>query len=230
MMKEKDYRKEIGERIEEAYLSMPIGDPPSREKFDKWIAIAEQRRRERIRRRKKMVSCAAVMLICVCLGVACIVKPPQVAAGGKGGGEVNSLLATSDKYESQDSLPEEIKEEFLLFPELPQGYEEVEAIVEKDGSVKMLSLQCKNQEGDELYVNEVSSKEEDKLLNVLDSGAEKETIGETDVYINRYTDGAEETTYTFIHEEVLVIVNAPNKLDKNTILSLIEKAVHYRQP
>lgn len=223
-MSEKDYRKQIGKKLEEAYLSQPMGETPSKETFAKWIEIAEQKRAERRRRRKKLVSCAAALVMCVVLGVACIFDPPQVAAGGKGGSKIEANLETNDVYKSQNELPKEIKERFLLF-ELPSDYKEIEVILEQEGNVELLSLLSKNENGDELCINQINSTGDKNLLNTVDSTAEKESVQNIDVYINQYEGGDKETTYTFIYNELLVAINAPNKVERGEILALIEKAV-----
>lgn len=225
MMKEKDYRKEIGEKIEEAYLSMPIGDPPSREKFDKWIAIAEQRRKERIRRRRKLASCAAAMLLCVFLGVACIVQPPQVAAGGKGGGKIEQTLETTDVYKSQADLPEEVKEEFLMFPELPEGYEETEAQIQNNKGIKTFSFMSKNESKEELFVEETIALNGETSLSVVESDSIKDIWGDIEVFIKKYNDGTQETVYMFFYKEIFVRINAPTDLEKTQIKEMVKKAV-----
>lgn len=88
-MKEKDLKETIGKKLEEAYLAKPMGQAPSEETVAKWIAIADQRRAERRRRKKKIISCAAACALCVCIGVTCVVKPPNAVAGGSGGTKVD---------------------------------------------------------------------------------------------------------------------------------------------
>lgn len=224
-MNEKDYRKRIGKKLEEAYLSQPMGETPSKETFAKWIEIAEQKRAERRRHRRKLVSCAAALVMCVVLGVACIFDPPQVAAGGKGGSKIEANLETSDVYKTQDSLPQNAKETFLLFTELPIGYNEAGVTIEKTNNVEMFSLRCTNVAGEELLINEVKSKEDDSLLNIVDSQAEKETVKGRDVYINRYSEDAQKTTYTFVENNLLIVISTPNGLEQEEIIRIIEKTV-----
>lgn len=222
-MNEKDYRERIGEKMKEAYLSQPMGEAPSKETIQKWIEIAEQKRAERIRRRKKMAGCAAALAVCVFLGVACICDPPEVSAGGKGGSTVEQTLETSDVYNSYEELPDEVKAEFLMFTEMPDGYDIKEIRVENTENIQKLFLKSTNVQNEEFLIEEIVG-ENNQLLNAMDSSTVMTSWDGRDVYIRQYTDGNQMTTYKFMYNEVFVKISTVNDFKQDDVKDFIKKA------
>lgn len=223
-MKEKDLKETIGKKLEEAYLAKPMGQAPSEETVAKWIAIADQRRAERRRRKKKIISCAAACALCVCIGVTCVVKPPNAVAGGSGGGKIEAGGTTTDIYKSESEIPHNLKEEFLTFPYIPAGYIFVEAITQSDANIEKLSISYMDSDNREIFIEELKTSQEDYISNVINSKAEVENWDGMDVYINEYTNGDKETVYTFVQENILVEVKVPIEVNKEEVKNMIKKA------
>ncbi len=224
-MNEKDYRKRIGKKLEDAYLSQPMGETPSKETFAKWIEIAEQKRAERRRHRRKLVSCAAALVMCVVLGVACIFDPPQVAAGGKGGSKIEANLETSDVYKSYEELPEEVKDEFLLFTEMLQGYSLNEVRLENTNELKTLEILYENNKEQQVTIEEIGPSNDGSLDNIISPEAKLREVEGIDVYVRQYTSGAKEKRYVFIYNNVLIKIGTPSDCNEEDVFAIIKKAV-----
>lgn len=118
MDENRDYRSEVGKKIEEA---LELGDfdviedlieVPPMETFMKWAEQGEEKRKKRARRRTILASCAAVLIfvISAIVAIQCI-NPPEVEAGPEGriGIDITDMESI-ETYESWDALPAEIKE------------------------------------------------------------------------------------------------------------------------
>lgn len=226
-MKEKDLKETIGKKLEEAYLAKPMGQAPSEETVAKWIAIADQRRAERRRRKKKIISCAAACALCVCIGVTCVVKPPNAVTGGSGGNSIGEDLTKMSSYDSQDDLPDKIKENFILFKELPQGFELSESIVENGESFTKLSLDYYDNLNNEIFITEIRTSSDSGLTHMNDADTVKETWGDIDVYMKIYDSDQRETSYSFMFDDIMFSINVSDGVTKEDIKLMIEKAVRY---
>ena len=225
-MKEKDLKETIGKKLEEAYLAKPMGQAPSEETVAKWIAIVDQRRVERRRRKKKIISCAAACALCVCIGVTCVVKPPNAVAGGSGGGKIETSLNTNDTYVSLDEIPTDIKNKYLIFVDLPEGYKFVEANVTSDGALEKIRILYDNEtSNEEIFVTQISGDEANTVSSVINEGGRQEEWGDMTVYINEYSSGDEEVVYKFLYNEMVVKINAPSNIESSEIRSIVEKTV-----
>lgn len=224
-MKEKDLKETIGKKLEEAYLAKPMGQAPSEETVAKWIAIADQRRAERRRRKKKIISCAAACALCVCIGVTCVVKPPNAVAGGSGGTNIGTDTETNDIYTSEDQIPKGIQEKFLLFEAMPKGYEFEEATFIGNESLERFRISYRNEDSEEIFVSETSGDGSNSTSATIDSDAIKEQWGELEVYITKYEGGAEETIYVFTYGEVIVSISVPKTIEYEEMRNIIQTAV-----
>lgn len=220
-MKEKDLKENIGKKLEEAYLAKPMGQAPSEETVAKWIAIADQRRAERRRRKKKIISCAAACALCVCIGVTCVVKPPNAVAGGSGGTNIGIDTETNDIYTSEDQIPKGIQEKFLIFEAMPKGYEFEEATFIGNESLERFRISYRNEDREEIFVSETSGDGSNSTSATIDS----EQWGELEVYITKYESGAEETIYMFAYGEVIVSISVPKTIEYDEMRSIIQTAV-----
>jgi len=224
-MKEKDLKETIGKKLEEAYLAKPMGQAPSEETVAKWIAIADQRRAETRRRKTKIISCAAACALCVCIGVTCVVKPPNAVAGGSGGTKVETPLESVKEYSSLSELPNDIQKEFLFFSELEDNYHLVNAIVESINGTKKFTMFYELPNKEEVCVEQIKYSQNGNSSFSVDSDAVKELWNGIEVNIISYNNGEEETTYIFMYEDVLVTMNMPKMISKEEVKNMIEKAV-----
>ena len=95
------YRKKIGEKLEEAYLSIPMGEPPSEETIKKWIQIADQKRAQRLKRKRILLSSAAAVVLCVGVCATCILHTPEAVAGNSGEVKIEEGMDSKDVYNSE---------------------------------------------------------------------------------------------------------------------------------
>lgn len=223
-MKSDQYRESTGRRLRDAYMSEPVQRSASAEDFDKWKKAGEKKRIEIKKRHRKTFACAAVVVTALFIGVTCAVNPPQVEAGGKRGSEIGGQMTTVEVYKSQEALPEEIKEEFLLFPELPEGYEIEEVRVEKNKKTICLCLTLKSKEMASAYINETIRREsESKSKHVLEG--DEYTIFlkncKMEIHVKEYE---KERNYKFLYEDVFVSLSVPMGISEEETLTIIEKA------
>lgn len=222
-MKEKDLKETIGKKLEEAYLAKPMGQAPSEETVAKWIAIADQRRAERRRRKKKIISCAAACALCVCIGVTCVVKPPNAVAGGSGGTKVETGMSSVKHYLTTDSIPNNVKDSFMLFSSMVQGFNFSEAIFETNDSFEKLSILYEDVDGKEIFIEEIKGTDGTVLTHEIDSGAIVENWGSIEVYINLYNRGDKETAYDFMYNDILITINVPREIETEEIKKIVER-------
>ena len=222
-MKSDQYRESTGRRLRDAYMSEPVQRSASAEDFDKWKKAGEKKRIEIKKRHRKTFACAAVVVTALFIGVTCAVNPPQVEAGGKRGSEIGGQMTTVEVYKSQEALPEEIKEEFLLFPELPEGYEIEEVRVEKrlNGTSVSMIGRCNGKR--DVYIREFSSQEMSGIA-LLEGEEKKVLVGneEIELFIKEYL---EERNYKFLYNDVFINIEAHNELKEEDRILSIKTAV-----
>lgn len=222
-MKDNDDIKIIGEKLRAEYLSYDMEEGPSPEMVARWIAIADQRR-TRIHRRKKMLlsvaSCAAVLLLCIGVTVTCIVKPSSAVAGNEGGTKIESGFEMKDVYKSESDIPADVKEEFLLFPYIPEGYEFSEATVEEIDQGKNILLAYSGNKNNEIIIKENITNKEIAAQN-LNKNAQLKKVGEIEVYVTQYE--KEKLIYSFNYEDLTIMITVPQSIE-NEVTKIIEKA------
>ncbi len=220
------YRKKIGEKLEEAYLSMPMGEPPSEETIKKWIQIADQKRAKRLKCKRILLSSAAAVVLCAGVCATCILHTPEAVAGNSGEVKIEEGYQSKDIYTSLDDLPDDIKEEFLIFSDIPEGYSLKDATVERDDNLQMLTLRYMNLSGERILVNETKTLLcDDSATFTFNNNIKKESWNGLDVYINTDSDGEESIVYNFIYGRVKCEIRTPNGLEKNKIIETVNKAV-----
>lgn len=223
--KQEYYRKRIGEKLEEAYLSIPMGDPPSEETIKKWIEIADKRRARKARRKRILLSSAAAVVLCVGLCATCILQTPEAVAGNSGGVKVEVGMDSVEEYNSEDSIPEEIKKEFVWFDYMPNGFAFSKAKVERVDNLSSLYILYKSKDEVPIEIKEIRSDDETFVLSNLSSGAIKEDWGGLEVYVKSYYTGERRTIYNHIHDKILIEITVPDGFNKSEVQKLLEKAV-----
>lgn len=224
-MTEKDLKEAAGKKLEEAYRLKSLEDGPSEETVAKWIAIADQRRAENRRRKKKILSCAAALALCICIGATCVLKTPNAVAGGSGGTKVEGGLTRISSYNSTEDLPDEIKEKFILFGDNMQGFDLVEATVEKGEEFTKFSLDYYDDLDNELFITEVMTSSDSGFTHMNDVDAVKENWGEIEVYIKTYDSDKRESLYSFIANDIIFTINTSEAVPKENVRQFVEKAV-----
>lgn len=219
------YRKKIGEKLEEAYLSIPMGEPPSEETIKKWIQIADQKRAQRLKRKRILLSSAAAVVLCVGVCATCILHTPEAVAGNSGEVKIEMGMDSKEQYNSEDSVPEEIKKEFLWFDYIPNDFAFSVARVERVENLSTLQIFYENQANHSIEIKEIEVEDETFALSNLSSDTLKENWNGLEIYVKSYYTGERATVYSYIHEKMLIEITVPENFDKSEIQKMLEKAV-----
>ena len=220
------YRKKIGEKLEEAYLSIPMGEPPSEETIKKWIQIADQKRAQRLKRKRILLSSAAAVVLCVGVCATCILHTPEAVAGNSGEVKIEEGMDVNDVYKSKDNLPEWVKEEFVMIDNPPEGFTLEKYEVRTNDIVKTFSIFYENINNEKIVINEVANIDYDNSTMVLNKNVDVEIWGDVQVYVNLYMDNNNATmAYSFEYGDLVITVKAPEKLDKEEIKAMVTNAV-----
>lgn len=219
------YRKKIGEKLEEAYLSIPMGEPPSEETIKKWIQIADQKRAKRLKRKRILLSSAAAVVLCVGVCATCILHTPEAVAGNSGEVKIEMGMDSKEQYNSEDSVPEEIKKEFLWFDYIPNDFAFSVARVERVENLSTLQIFYENQANHSIEIKEIEVEDETFALSNLSSDTLKENWNGLEIYVKSYYTGERATVYSYIHEKMLIEITVPENFDKSEIQKMLEKAV-----
>lgn len=220
------YRKKIGEKLEEAYLSIPMGEPPSEETIKKWIQIADQKRAKRLKRKRILLSSAAAVVLCVGVCATCILHTPEAVAGNSGEVKIEEGMDVNDVYKSKDNLPEWVKEEFVMIDNPPEGFTLEKYEVRTNDIVKTFSIFYENINNEKIVINEVANSDYDNSTMVLNKNVDVEIWGDVQVYVNLYMDNNNATmAYSFEYGDLVITVKAPEKLDKEEIKAMVTNAV-----
>lgn len=220
------YRKKIGEKLEEAYLSIPMGEPPSEETIKKWIQIADQKRAQRLKRKRILLSSAAAVVLCVGVCATCILHTPEAVAGNSGEVKIEEGMDVNDVYKSKDNLPEWVKEEFVMIDNPPEGFTLEKYEVRTNDIVKTFSIFYENINNEKIVINEVANSDYDNSTMVLNKNVDVEIWGDVQVYVNLYMDNNNATmAYSFEYGDLVITVKAPEKLDKEEIKAMVTNAV-----
>lgn len=219
------YRKKIGEKLEEAYLSIPMGEPPSEETIKKWIQIADQKRAKRLKRKRILLSSAAAVVLCAGVCATCILHTPEAVAGNSGEVKIEMGMDSKEQYNSEDSVPEEIKKEFLWFDYIPNDFAFSVARVERVENLSTLQIFYENQANHSIEIKEIEVEDETFALSNLSSDTLKENWNGLEIYVKSYYTGERATVYSYIHEKMLIEITVPENFDKSEIQKMLEKAV-----
>lgn len=219
------YRKKIGEKLEEAYLSMPMGEPPSEETIKKWIQIADQKRAKRLKCKRILLSSAAAVVLCVGVCATCILYTPEAVAGNSGEVKIEEGMDEGEIYYSESSIPKELKEEFFWFDYIPKEYEFHEAKVERVNNLNTIYIVYENSKESYIEIKEIKSNEETFSLSNMISGTEEENWNGIDVYVKSYYTGDKSNIYTYIQEDTLIEITVSAGFEKTEVQQIIEKAV-----
>lgn len=220
------YRKKIGEKLEEAYLSIPMGDPPSEETIKKWIQIADQKRAKRLKRKRILLSSAAAVVLCAGVCATCILHTPEAVAGNSGEVGIGTQLQGIKNYSSENDLPGWIKDEFVMVNNIPEDFYCVKYEVNSRSDVKALSIYCENKQNEQIIINEVKVGQDGNSTLALTNGATTEKWGDIEVYINSYSDGnATIIVYSFEANGIIITIKTPKTLDKEEVKSIVTNTV-----
>ncbi len=196
---------------------------PTDEEFSSWIEMGETKSRHRTRIAKTVGTFALVLGLCTVLGLAGTFEPESATANPDDDIVIESGMETVDTYTSQEELPDEVKEKFLLFPEMPEGYEVTEVVHEKTETIQKLSvLACDGNEV--IYIVETDLLNGGMNSNLSAEESYIEMWDEKEVTIKEYPD-EKQKVYEFMCEGIFIRIQADIKMRNGNIQECFDVAV-----
>lgn len=231
MDENRDYRSEIGKKIEEA---LELGDfdviedlieVPPMETFMKWAEQGEEKRKKRVRRKRTIFSCIAIVLIgaSIILGIKCFAVPEVTAD------PVDDIklelkdMESIETYDSWEELPAEVKEQFIEIKDLPDGYE-VEEIEVVEGSFGTKLMHVIGNKKYSLTIRQSMNKDGSLPTSTVSNNNEEITINGIKVYVeenNQY----ETKMYKYTTKNIMIDVIVPNEIAEGSYAEDIIKTV-----
>lgn len=220
------YRKKIGEKLEEAYLSIPMGEPPSEETIKKWRQIADQKRAQRLKRKRILLSSAAAVVLCAGVCATCILHTPEAVAGNSGEVKIEESMESKDIYKSKSALPDWVKEEFVMIDNPPEGFKLEKYEISESNIMKSFSIFYTNINGEQVVINELDVSGDNNSTMILNRRTDAEKWGDIQVYINSYKDNdLLLKAYSFEYGDLVISVKAPEKINSKEIRTMVENTV-----
>lgn len=218
------YRREIGRKLERACLFDSDIEDPSPETVKMWMEKAKELREKRRRRKRLLISSAAVFVLSVGIGATIAFEQPSAEAGNSGEVRIETGMESKDTYASVDEVPDSVKEEFLMFPEMPEGYELEEITVVEDSNLNKLNISFYNQSKKEISITEIIGKGKNTIASTINPNAQKETWGSIDVYISSFDSGNQEVVYQFTYNNIVIELYTPHDVPKGEVQKIIKQA------
>ncbi len=224
------YRDLLGERIENAYREKGDISKPTEIQMAKWKQIAKMRRREKIRRRKIIASLASVFAMVFCVGMVSMFQIPDAEAGRDGIVDIkdpeNDEIMITKVFESQDDLPRDISEEFLIFEDLPKGYELSEIKIISTGNKRRYEGQFTFNGENAFLLKQTNNVGEGKLEAIVLNSDSIEKWSGMDVYIKEYTNNDQQILYSLVSDKTVITIMSNKNVEKNIIKNIIEEAIN----
>lgn len=220
MTEDKEYKDLLSRRLEGAYDAVyPTDEVPSAEDILRWQNMAEAKAGERKVRIRRLSTLAAVFLVSLALGVAIMVEPPKAEAGGDGKLEISYIDEQEEhfaveKYKDVESVPDDIKEQYIMFDELPEGMEieQIQIITAgQSKSVEIILRKCEKQ----IIINQYKLSGNLSKQTMFQETA-KEQWGSKTVYINKYENEGK-ICYLLEHEGKVINIVTDNGCSKEEI-------------
>ena len=227
-MEDRDYRSEVGKKIEEALamgdfdLVEDLIEVPPMETFMQWAEKGEEKRKKRICRKRLLVSCLAIVVVSasVLIGLKCFALP-EVTADPEDDVNIDvNDMESIETYSSWATLPDDIKTQFVEVGNLPEGY-----VVEKIEAGKYnkginLVVYIRNNDAT-LEVRQYINGEGVLPTTIITNANETIQIGNVTVYVE-IKERMKVTTYKYVINNIAVDVLAPSGTEQKIIESIIK--------
>lgn len=229
-MRDKDsYRDLLGERIENAYREKGDISKPTEIQMAKWKQIANMRRREKIRRRKIIASLASVFAMVFCVGMVSMFQIPDAEAGRDGIVDIidsrdDDEVMMVDTYENQEDLPKNIKEEFLMFENLPKDCEMVKTEVIAIGKKRSCESEFKYKEVGSFRVRQECSVDNLSANIVMNNDDRVEDFRGVKIHV-KYFDNVSQITYKFVYNNIYVNIICDDTVLEEDMMNIIKEAI-----
>ena len=227
-----NYKEMLAERLENAYKAKEHIKPPTEVDLARWKHLAKARRKEKRKRAKIMASLASALVMVFCFSMVSMFQIPDAQAGEDGivdikdsRGDENTM--TVEVYNNHEELPEEVREEFLLFDSLPADCELIEINIITIGEQYRYEGEFMYK-GDKRFSIKQNANFDDIYLE--NSVVGKQTIEEwngIEVYIREYEEGDKNILYNLVKENIFINIMSDNNIEKEVIRDIINGASKY---
>lgn len=218
-----DYRELLGERFEKAYKAKNESKRPSEMEMAKWKHLAGIRRKEKRRKVKIAASLASVFTMVFCFSMVSLFQLPDAQAGEDQIVDIKDSRDDEaikvDIYLDYNNVPANIKETFYMFEEMPDGYEFLEMEVITVGEKVKIKSRFKNDKGKSFVIKQKIS---DDFTGVVTNSDRVDNWNGLSVYIKKYKNGDEQTSYRFIAKNIFVSILAEKEVEEEVIKEIIE--------
>ena len=225
-MEDRDYRSEVGKKIEEALangdfdLIEDLIEVPPMETFMQWAEKGEEKRKKRVCRKKILVSCLAIVVVSasVLIGLKCFALPEVTADPDTGIDiELNDMESVVT-YRSWDALPDEIKEQFIEVKGLPKEYEIKCIKVHKKEFATKIGIEIKG----ENYLFEIRqfiNNDGSLPTSSVPQNNEKITLNGVVTYVEELND-YQMKSYKYMVGKITIDFVVPKEMEINTVENL----------
>ena len=226
-MEDRDYRSEVGKKIEEALamgdfdLVEDLIEVPPMETFMQWAEKGEEKRKKRILRKRILVSCLALVVVSasVLIGLKCFALP-EVTADPEDDVTIDMTdMESIETYSSWDALPIEIKKQFIEVKDLPEGYVVEEIKLGKfEVAIKLEILLSK--ENTNIIIRQYLNEEGGVPTTTVSKENLNLTVGGVEIYTER-DEQLKIITYKLVNDNVMVDVVVPFGVDEEGVKDII---------
>ena len=227
-MEDRDYRSEVGKKIEEALangdfdLIEDLIEVPPMETFMQWAEKGEEKRKKRVCRKKILVSCIAIVVVSasVLIGLKCFALPEVTADPEEDVTIEMNDMESIETYSSWDALPDEIKDQFVEVKDLPDGYvvEEIEVYKQKYG---MKIFVIANYNGEKIEIRQYASSDGSLPNTIITSKNEILNMEDITIYVEE-KEKIKTATYKYIVENVIVDIVTPIDMQVEKVKDIIK--------
>ena len=226
MADKNDYRRLLGERIARAHLLQNEVEPPAAEDIACWKRLALAKKQERKRRLRNMATLASVLAVVCCASLVPLFHIPDAQADKDSFVDVEDFRDAeesmrTDTYREYAEVPQDVKDEFYIFDNLPEDFSVSEIKVVTIGENKKCETLIENKDGNTLLIIQRDLK---NTQTYVDSDYVEKWQG-TDVYIAEYSDSGGSTDYMLSRDNKSINVIADKDIEKRTIQKIIQEAV-----
>ena len=226
-MENRDYREEIGKKLEEA---LELGDfseiedlieMPSPETFAKWTELGVEKHNKRVRRKRTLAACAIFVVVCVSalIAIKCI-APPEVEAGPDGKIGIDNSMDRTTTYETWADLPNDMQEKFIEVKNLPAGYVVEEIVLAESRIATKVEIKVKGNQ-DSFVIRQYISGEGTLSNAVVANNNSIVMIHGKSVYIEE-NKSVESITYKYVTKNIAVDIITTSKCNENIIRDTIK--------
>ena len=227
MTDKNDYRRLLGERIARAHLLQNEVEPPAAEDIACWKRLALAKKQERKRRLRNMATLASVLAVVCCASLVPLFHIPDAQADKDSFVDVEDFRDAeesmrTDTYREYAEVPQDVKDEFYIFDNLPEDFSVSEIKVVTIGEKRTCKTKIKNLNGNSFTV--IQRFTTSNTQTVIDSDYIDNWNG-IKVYVTEYDGDEGNIDYAFVTKNGSVNVLSDKGIKKEEIEKIIQEAV-----